>query len=120
MWRRILALAIKEFLSLLKDKRSRVVIIVPPLIQLMVFGYAATFDLKHVPFAVFNEDRGTVSRELLAGISGAPAFTQARVIHHVSEIAPLVDSKEVLMVVHVGPNFSADVLSGRSADLQVI
>ena len=46
MWRRILALMIKEFLALFKDKRSRVVIIVPPLIQLMVFGYAATFDLK--------------------------------------------------------------------------
>src|SRR5512139_295359 len=120
MLKRILALMLKEFLALFKDPRSRLVLVGPPLIQLMVFGYAATFDLKHVPFAVFNEDKGSVSRELLAGISGAPAFSVARIIHNVNEIAPLVDSKEVLMVVHLGPNFSADILSGRSADLQVI
>ncbi|HEY6094780.1 MAG TPA: ABC transporter permease [Gallionellaceae bacterium] len=120
MLKRIIALMLKEFLALMKDKRSRMVLVGPPLIQLMVFGYAATFDLKHVPFAVFNEDRGPVSRELLAGIGGAPAFNQAREIHHVSEIAPLVDGKEALLVVHLGPNFSADILSGRSADLQII
>jgi len=58
MIRRIIALMIKEFLALLKDKQSRVVLIVPPLIQLLVFGYAATFDLNHISYAVYNEDTG--------------------------------------------------------------
>lgn len=49
MWQRILALVVKEFLNLFKDKQSRFVTIVPPLIQLVVFGYAASFDLNHVP-----------------------------------------------------------------------
>ena len=49
---------IKEFLALLKDKRSRVVVFVPPILQLLVFGYAATFDLSRIPFAVYNEDPG--------------------------------------------------------------
>lgn len=117
---RILALVIKEFLALLKDKRSRFVLIGPPLIQLMVFGYAATFDLKNVPFAVYNEDSGAESRELLASFDGSPSFTQVARVTHESEIAPLIDSKQVLMVVHAGPHFSADLLSGQPAALQLI
>ena len=120
MWRRIFALVTKEFLTLLKDKRSRVVIIVPPLIQLMVFGYAATFDLKHVPFAVFNEDRGSVSRDLVAAFGGSPSFEEVARLTHDNEIAPMIDSQQALMVIRIGPRFSADLLSGRPAPIQII
>jgi ABC-2 type transport system permease protein len=120
MLARILALVSKEFLALLKDKRSRLVLIVPPLIQLMVFGYAATFDLKNVPFAVYNEDRGFASRELLAAFDGSPSFSRVAQVTHESEIAPLIDGKQVLMVIHAGPDFSADLLGSRPAALQVI
>ena len=117
MWRRILALTIKEFQTLLKDKRSRLVIFVPPLIQLMVFGYAATFDLKHVPFAVFNEDRGSASRDLVAAFRGAPSFEEVGHLTHDQEIAPMIDSKRALLVIRIGPRFSADLLSGHPAAL---
>ncbi|HXU94010.1 MAG TPA: ABC transporter permease [Gallionella sp.] len=120
MFQRILALVIKEFIALLKDKRTRVVLIGPPLLQLIIFGYAATFDLRNVPFAVYNEDRGAASRELLAAFDGSPSFSRVAEVTHDGEVAPLVDSKQVLMVIHLGPNFSADLLSGRSASLQVI
>ncbi len=117
---RIFALVVKEFLALLKDKRSRLVLIIPPLIQLIVFGYAATFDLKEVPFAVYNEDSGAAARQMLAAFDGSPSFSRVAQITHESEIAPLIDAKQVLMVIHAGPNFSADLLSGRPAALQVI
>ncbi|MHB8367189.1 MAG: ABC transporter permease, partial [Acidithiobacillus sp.] len=65
MLARLWALVIKEFLALLRDKKSRFVLIGPPLIQLLVFGYAATFDLNHIPYAVYNQDSGFASRELL-------------------------------------------------------
>ena len=120
MFGRIFALVLKEFLALLKDKRARFVLIGPPLIQLMVFGYAATFDLKNVPYAVYNEDRGLAARELLSGFDGATSFTPVVQISHESEIAPLIDGKRVLMVIHVGPNFSAALAAGRTASLQVI
>ncbi len=120
MLARILALVIKEFLTLLKDKRTRLVLIGPPLIQLLVFGYAATFDLKNVPFAVYNEDSGYASRELFASFDGSTSFSRVAQITHESEIAPLIDDKRVLMVVHAGPSFSADLLAGRPAALQVI
>src|SRR5512135_2458721 len=117
---RLLALIRKEFLALLKDPRSRMVLIVPPMIQLLVFGYAATFDLKHIPYALYNEDRGAVSRDLVAAFDGAPAFQRVATLHAENEIAPLVDRRDVLVVVHLGPRFSADLASRGSAPLQVI
>jgi ABC-2 type transport system permease protein len=120
MWRRILALVRKEFLTLLKDPRSRMVLVVPPLIQLLVFGYAATFDLKQVPYAVYDEDHGREARELLARFRGATGFRQVAQLHSEREIAPLVDRREALVVIHLGPRFSADLLAGRPAPLQVI
>ncbi|MGO8755400.1 MAG: ABC transporter permease [Gallionellaceae bacterium] len=120
MLARILALVTKEFLALLKDKRSRLVLIVPPLIQLVVFGYAATFDLKNVPFAVYNEDPGFAARDLLASFDGSPSFTRVAQITREQEIAPLIDGKRVLIVIHAGPHFSADLLAGRPAALQII
>lgn len=111
---------IKEFLSLLKDKKSRVVVVVPPLIQLIVFGYAATFDLTHIPYAVYDEDRGAAARELLAGFRGSQNFSESAVITHEEEIRPLIDHKKVLLVLHIGPTFSRDLLNGGTASLQVI
>ncbi len=120
MWQRIFALVRKEFLALLKDPKSRMVLIVPPMIQLLVFGYAATFDLKEIPYALYNEDRGAASRDLAAAFEGAPAFRRVAVLHAEEEIAPLVDARDVLVVIHIGPRFSTELLSGDSAPLQVI
>lgn len=120
MLTRVFALVLKEFLALLKDKRSRIVLIGPPLIQTVIFGYAATFDLKNVPFAVYNEDRGAASRELIAAFDGSAGFSRVADITHEGGVAPLIDSRRALMVVHAGPNFSADLLAGRGAALQII
>ncbi len=120
MFQRILALVRKEFLALLKDPKSRMVLIVPPMVQLMVFGYAASFDLKAIPYALYNEDRGAVSRDLEAAFAGSPTFHRVAVLNAEGEIAPLVDARKVMVVVHIGPRFGADLLSGQTAPLQVI
>lgn len=120
MGRRIFALMIKEFLALLKDKKSRTVIIVPPLVQLLVFSYAATFDLTRVPYAVYNEDSGYAARDLLAGFTGSTNFLQVDRITSDKEIAPLINSRKVLLVLHIGPQFSRSLFLGQPAELQVI
>ena len=120
MLKRIRALMIKEFLALLKDKRSRTVVLIPPILQLLVFGYAATFDLNRVPFAVYNEDNGQASRDLVARFAGSSNFREVAVLTHEDQIAPLVDAKRALMVVHIGPRFSRELLNGRSGPVQVI
>jgi len=120
MWRRVLALMIKEFLALLKDKRSRMVLIGPPILQLIVFGYAATYDLNHVGYAVYNEDHGAASRQMLALFGESPTFRLVKTLHDDGQVAPLIDSKKVLMVLHIGPNFTRDLLLHHPADIQAI
>lgn len=117
---RILALTIKELLTILKDKRSRFVLIVPPLVQLFVFSYAASFDLNDIAVAVYNEDRSSASRELLARITGSPHFSLRATIDSDRQIAPLIDNREVLLVVHIGPRFSEYLKTDRQAPVQVI
>jgi ABC-2 type transport system permease protein len=117
---RILALTVKELLTILKDKRSRFVLIVPPLLQLFVFGYAASFDLNDIAVAVYNEDRSVPSRELIARITGSPHFDLRATIGSDQEIAPLIDNREVLLVVHIGPQFSQYLKDGRKAPVQLI
>ncbi len=120
MWRRIVALMRKEFLAILKDKKSRIVLIGPPILQLLVFGYAATYDLNQVPFAVYNEDQGGASRDLLAKLRLSPTFHEVAIVTHDDEIAPLIDSKKALLFIHLGPNFSRNLAQGIPAPLQVI
>jgi len=118
--RRIAALAIKELLAILRDKKSRFVLIGPPIAQLLVFGYAATFDLNHIPIAIYNQDRGAPSRELIARLEGSPHFELVGYLDHDAQIAPLIDRKEALMVLHMGPQFSRDLKLGKTARAQLI
>ena len=117
---RILALTIKELLAVLKDKKSRIVLIVPPILQLLVFGYAATFDLNNISVAIYNEDRNAPSRELVARIIGSPHFNLHSYLDNEKQITPLINEREVLIVLHLAQHFSADLYKGRTAKAQVI
>lgn len=119
-WQRIVALAIKELFSVLKDKKSRIVLVVPPILQLLIFGYAATFDLNDIPVAIYNEDRGIPSRELVARVIGSPHFHLMGYLDNDRQITPLIDKKDVLVVMRLGQRFSADLHSGRTAKVQLI
>ncbi len=117
---RVWGLVIKEFLALLRDRKSRFVLIGPPLAQLLVFGYAASFDLNHLPYAVYNEDSGYASRQLLARFEGSRHFEQVATLTRDADIAPIINDQQALLVIHIGPRFSADLLRHRSAPVQVI
>ncbi|MBL1292566.1 MAG: ABC transporter permease [Thiotrichales bacterium] len=119
-FRLIFALAIKEFLALLRDRRSRFVIIVPPIVQLLVFSFAATYDINNVPVAIYNEDGSEAARELVSRIEGSPNFQVIAYIDRDSDVAPLIDNREVLLVLHIGQRFSASLIQGTSAPLQAI
>jgi ABC-2 type transport system permease protein len=117
---RIFALMLKELVTLLKDPRSRVVVILPPIIQTLVFGYAASFDLNDLAYAVYDQDRSAASRELLAHFRGSPHFREVAVLEDDDQIAPLVDARRVLLVVHVRRGFARDLLAGRPAPVQLV
>ena len=120
MWRQVLALIVKELLAVLKDAKSRSVLIGPPLIQLIVFGYAATFDLNNVPIAIYNQDPSIASRELVAHFSGAPAFRVVAALRSSSQIDELIDSRQIEMALVVDRRFTRALLTGKPAPVQVI
>ena len=117
---RILALVLKEFMMILKDPKSRFVIIGPPLIQFFIFGYAATYDLKRVRYAVFDECRSSESRELLSAFQGSDSFHLVRTLQADRQIKAVINRQEARLVVHIGPEFSRRLHQGRQAELQVI
>ncbi len=120
MWLRVLALIRKEFLALLRDAASRAVLIGPPLIQLMVFGYAATFDLNHIAYAVYDQDGGAAARQLLARFAGSTEFQRVATLHAQQQVRGVLDDRRALLVLHIGPDFSRRLLARRDASLQVL
>ncbi len=120
MGQRILTLIVKEWLAAWRDRRGRIVLIVPPLLEMLVFTFAATEDVTNVPVAVFNEDYGTAARDLVARFEGSPNFGEVRFLAGQADVAPAIDTRSVLMVLHVGPDFSRNLAAGRPATVQLI
>ncbi|MCI5077669.1 ABC transporter permease [Oricola sp.] len=117
---RIVSLVRKEVLALVRDPRSRVILFVPPLLQSMLFGYAATFDLNHAPYAIYDEDRSAASGDLVARLEGSGVFERVATIQRSSDIARLIDDRDALLVVHIGPDFARKLSAGQKTDIQVI
>jgi len=118
--RRILALIRKELLAILKDPRSRFTVLGPPVIQTLIFGYAATYDLNQVRYAVYDQDRSEASRQFLADMDGSGTFRRVANLRDQREIGSLIDNRSVLIVVQMGQDFERRLLSGQPADVQVI
>ncbi|EGJ48749.1 ABC transporter permease [Desulfocurvibacter africanus] len=117
---RVRALIIKEILALVRDKRSRIVLIAPPTIQLLVFSFAASLEVRNVSLAVFNQDTGAWSTELVQRFAGSRTFDDLRFLRGQQEIAEVMDSRKALVVVHIPQDFSRDIAAGRTGEVQVI
>ncbi len=116
----LMALVKKELLIILKDKRSRIVLVAPIFIQTIMFGYVATFDLNWVDFAVLDEDHSLSSFQLLQKFDGSPIFHRRANLHNITEIAPLVETKKATVVLHIGPDFERKLNMGEQAPVQII
>ena len=117
---RLANLCQKEFIAVLKDPANRVILIVPPILQSMLFGYAANFDLTNVPYAVLDESRGGASTELIARFDGTGVFHRVATLDSASQISDVIDTGSALLVVHFSPDFERLLSAGHSAPLQVI
>ncbi|MFO1056547.1 MAG: ABC transporter permease [Dongiaceae bacterium] len=117
---RVWALVVKEFLALLRDRKSRMVVIVPPLIQTLVFAYAATFDVRAVPLGLWVEDGGGRASALLQRFADSAAFAPAGSFARPEEVAAAITEQRVLAVLHIGQTFSADLAAGRPAEVQLL
>ena len=120
MWNRILAILWKEFFQTLRDARSRSLLIGPPLLQLVLFGYAVNLDVEHAPAAWMDMDRTPESRELLAAFQGSRYFRITALPATGSEVQNLMDHGKVQAVLRVLPGYARDVKRGNSASVQIL
>lgn len=103
-----------------RDKKSRAVLIVPPIIQLCIFAFAATLDVQNVTIGILNRDNGEKGFELLQRFHGAPVFTHISYLHSISEIAPFLDNQRGTMVVSLDEQFSRNLDAKKAAQVQLI
>jgi ABC-2 type transport system permease protein len=117
---RIAALIRKELLAILKDPRSRVSLFLPPVLQCLIFGYAATYDLTNVPYAVLDQDRSAASHDLLAALDGSGVFHRVAQLYRQDDIKRVIDQQRALIVVQIGQDFARRLAAGEPANIQVI
>jgi ABC-2 type transport system permease protein len=120
MWLRIGSLIVKEFLSLWSDPKTRFILLGPPVIEMILFAYAATQEVKNVRIAVLNQDVGTYARDLVARFEGSPNFRAVIHLRSEADVARVIDARTVLMVVHLREDFSRQLAAGRPAQVQLI
>ena len=110
----------KEFLALFKDPANRVTLIIPAFLQALLFGYAASYDLTNVPYAVLDQSRSSASVELVSRLDGTGVFKRTATLHSPVQIADVVDSGKALMVLSIPADFESRLNSGKEAPLQMI
>jgi len=117
---RLKAQAVKELLSVLRDPKSRMILIVPPLLQLLIFSFAMTLDVKNVDVAVLDRDAGRLSHELVSRIGASWFVNRVRTARSADELHDLLDRRLVIAAIDIPESFSRDAESGRGATAQVL
>ena len=117
---RIVALTRKELLQILKDPRSRYSLLIPQILQCLIYGYVATYDLNDIPYAVLDQDRSAASQKFLATLDGSGVFRRVANLNRSADVKKTINERRALLVVQIQPDFERRLLSGRSADVQVI
>jgi len=120
MFRRIRQIIIKEFIQVLRDRKLRFFLIVPPLVQLLAYGYVVNFDIKHVSLAVLDESRTMESRQLIDRFASNDWFNVKYFVKSQKELLNLIDGGDITMALWIQWDFATRMRQGKSGRLQVI
>ncbi len=119
-FRRTWAVFRKELLHIRRDPRSLILIILLPIMLLLIYGTALTFDVKQVPLAVCNWDPGSCSRDLIQDFQGSPYFNLRYPVSGYKEIDPLITDRWARLALVLPEDFSSTIKKGHTAYLQAI
>lgn len=117
---RLKQMLIKEFIQVFRDKRTRFVLFGPPIIQMLIFGYAATFEIYHVPTVVLDLDHSQESRELVSRFTSSPYFDVQHQLTDYRQIGDLIDKGQATVGLEINAGFAQKLRKGETAPLQVI
>lgn len=116
----LLYLCRKELLAILKDPASRTVLLLPILVETLLFGYAATYDLDRAPYGLLDQSHSKASADFIARLEGGGTFRRVANLESQRDIARLVDGQEALLILQIGPEFEQQLIAGKAAPIQVI
>lgn len=119
-WRRLLTIVRKELLVLFSNRVSRIMLIVPPLMQIVMFGWAATLEVRNVDVAVLDHDGGPLAADIVHRLRGSPTFRNVFFLSSEADIAPAIDSERALFALVLDQDLSRRAAAGREAVVQVI
>jgi ABC-2 type transport system permease protein len=117
---RLKQMIVKEFIQVFRDKRTRFILIGPPIIQMLVFGYAATYEIHHVPTVVVDLDHSQESRELVSRFISSPYFDVQWQLTDSRELGDLIDQGKATVGLEIHAGFAQQLRKGQTAPLQVI
>ncbi len=117
---RLASIIRKEFIQIIRDSRTMVLIIVMPILQLFLLGYAATTDVKNVPLAVWDQNRTAQSRTLLDAFRSADYFNIAYIVGSQDEYRNLIENGQARAVLIIPPDYDRELSQGRAQVLMVL
>lgn len=120
MFNRLYHLIIKELLASLRDPKARIVLIVPPLLQLFILSFTVTQEVKNITLGVYDKDAGKEGYALRERFEHSSPVSKIITISHQGEIDPLIDRQAVMGVVVIEQDFSKNIYSGQTARVQVL
>jgi ABC-2 type transport system permease protein len=120
MRERLIEIIRKEFRQAFREPRMRTMLFLPPILQLLIFGFAVNLDVEHASMAWMDQDHSPQSRELLAAFQGSRRFDVLATPTNDREVQRLLDSNKVDMVVRVLPGFERDIERGRPTAVQIL
>ena len=119
-WLRLKAMIVKELWAVLRDPRARITLVVPPLMQLLLFGFASTLEVKNITLGIYDKDCGAWSREVIDGAAGSPNVRHLVRLDSPQAVARAIDDRDVIAVMIFDADFSRAVAAHRSAQVQVV
>lgn len=117
---RLRAQIVKELMSILRDPRARFILVGPPLLQLLVFSFAATLEVTNASLVVFDRDGGRWAQELVADLAAARFVGTLRQLHTRQDLHTAIEQRRALLALEIPDNFSRQIAAGGPAELQVI
>ena len=117
---RLLCMIKKEFIQIFRNSKMRAIVLIMPLVQSMVFGYAVTTDVKQVTTAVYDQARTPESRDLVDRFIHSGYFSVRQTIHSDREMDELIDRGIVAAIILIPPEFSGKLASGTTVAVQIV
>jgi ABC-2 type transport system permease protein len=120
MFQKIRYLFVKELIQTLRDKRMRYILIGPPILQLIIFGYAANLDVKHIRTAIRDLDQSVESRDLIGRFGSSKYFDIVSFPHTPKEVRDVINQGEAVLSLEIPTDFSRKLKKGDTATVQII